>query len=159
MCSQPRGERCLRSSVRVRFLVFADDRRPTAGARLVLIRAVADFAEAIEEHGATERVLLLSFIEADMAAAPQFRVLQPVQREQRSLELAERAQRLSESALPRIGGELSQDDGRRDGAGFDSHQQSQNVPPMVKKLADMSQRTNIALATTCMLNSVNNWLA
>jgi hypothetical protein len=42
---------------------------------LVLIRTVADLAEAVEEYGATERVLLLAFIEADMAAAPQFRVL------------------------------------------------------------------------------------
>jgi hypothetical protein len=63
--------------------------------------------------------LLLTFIEADVAAAPQFRVLQPVQREQGSLELAELAQCLSESVLPRIGGELAQDDGRRDGARFD----------------------------------------
>jgi hypothetical protein len=35
--------------------------------------------------------LLFAFIEADVAAAPQFRVLQPVRREQGSLELAELA--------------------------------------------------------------------
>ena len=45
--------------------------------------------------------MLFAFIQADVAAAPQFRVLQPVQREQRSLELAELAQCLSESVLPR----------------------------------------------------------
>jgi hypothetical protein len=73
---------------------------------LVLIRTVADFAEPIEEHCATERVLLLAFIEADVAAAPQFWVLQPIQREQGSLELAELAQCLSESVLPRIAASL-----------------------------------------------------
>ena len=67
---------------------------------LVLKGAVADFAESIKEYGAAKRILLLAFIEADMAAAPQFRVLQPVQREQRTLELTELAQRLSESVLP-----------------------------------------------------------
>ena len=75
----------------------------------------------LKKDGATERILLLAFVEADVAAAPQFRVLQPVQREQRSLELSELAQRERQAVLPRIGRELAQDDGCRDGAGFDRH--------------------------------------
>ena len=34
---------------------------------LVLIRQVADFTETIEEYGAAKRILLLTFVEADVA--------------------------------------------------------------------------------------------
>jgi hypothetical protein len=54
---------------------------------LVLVGAVADFTEAIEEHPVAERILLLALVEANVTAAAQFGILQPVQREQRSLEL------------------------------------------------------------------------
>ena len=44
---------------------------------LVLIGAVADFAESVEEYGAAERILLLTLVEADVATTTQLGVLQP----------------------------------------------------------------------------------
>ncbi len=35
---------------------------------LILIRAVVDFAEPVEEHGAKKRILLLTFVETNVAA-------------------------------------------------------------------------------------------
>ena len=53
-----------------------DEQVQTAGAMaLVLIGAVADFAEPVEEYGTAERILLLALIEADLAAATQLGVL------------------------------------------------------------------------------------
>ena len=57
-----------------------DEQIQTARAvALILIRAVADFAESVEEHGAAKRILLLTLVETDVAATTQFRVLQPLQ--------------------------------------------------------------------------------
>ena len=44
---------------------------------LVLIGAVADFAESVEEYGVAERILLLTLVEADVATTTQLGVLQP----------------------------------------------------------------------------------
>ena len=49
---------------------------------LVLIGAIANFAEAVEEYGAAKRILLLTLIEADVATATQFWVLQPLERKE-----------------------------------------------------------------------------
>ena len=46
---------------------------------LVLIGAVADFAEPVEEYSAAERILLLTLVEADMATTAQLGVLQPLE--------------------------------------------------------------------------------
>jgi hypothetical protein len=45
---------------------------------LVLIGAVADFAESVEEYGAAERIWLLTLVEADVATTTQLGVLQPL---------------------------------------------------------------------------------
>jgi hypothetical protein len=52
---------------------------------LVLIGAVADFAESVEEYGAAERILLLTLVEADVATTTQFGVPQPLERKVISL--------------------------------------------------------------------------
>jgi len=46
---------------------------------MVLIGAVPDFAESVEEYGAAERILLLTLVEADAATTNQFGVLQPLE--------------------------------------------------------------------------------
>src|SRR6266851_1202380 len=53
--------------------------QPAGAMELVLIGAVADFSEPVEEYGAAERILLLTLVEADVAAMPQFGVLQPLE--------------------------------------------------------------------------------
>ena len=42
---------------------------------LVLIRAVADFTEAVKEYGPAEGVLLLALVETDIATTTQLGVL------------------------------------------------------------------------------------
>ena len=49
---------------------------------LVLVGAVADFAESVEEYGAAERILLLTLVEADVATTTQLGVLQPLERKE-----------------------------------------------------------------------------
>ena len=56
---------------------------------LVLIGAVADFAEAMDEHCARQAVAGLALVEFLAGRAPQFGVVNPVQREQRALQAAE----------------------------------------------------------------------
>ena len=46
---------------------------------LVLIGAIADFAEPVEEYGAAECILLLTLVEADVATTTQLGVLQDLQ--------------------------------------------------------------------------------
>ena len=48
---------------------------------LVLIRAVADFTEAVKEYGPAEGVLLLALVETDKATTTQLGVLQPLKGE------------------------------------------------------------------------------
>ena len=45
---------------------------------LLLEAAVTDFAQAVEEHGASQRVARLAFVQPGMHAATQLDALQPV---------------------------------------------------------------------------------
>jgi hypothetical protein len=64
--------------------------RPFAGAMaLVLIGAVADFAEPVEEYSAAERILLLTLVEADVATTTQLGVLQPLERKESPFQLSQ----------------------------------------------------------------------
>jgi hypothetical protein len=72
-----------------------DEQIQTARAvALILIRAVADFAESVEEHGAAKRILLLTLVETDVTATTQFGILQPLQRKQCSLQLSRGSSRM-----------------------------------------------------------------
>ena len=53
---------------------------------LVFEGAVADFAEAMEEHGAREGVARLALVEAGVGPPAQGGVADPVEREQRALQ-------------------------------------------------------------------------
>ena len=76
---------------------------------LVLIGAVADFAESVEEYGAAERILLLTLVEADVAATAQLGVLQPLERKEGRFQLSQFAQGERQAVLAGIGRELAQD--------------------------------------------------
>jgi hypothetical protein len=70
---------------------------------LVLIGAVADFAESVEEYGAAERILLLTLVEADVAATAQLGVLQPLERKESPFQLSQFAQRERQAVLAGAG--------------------------------------------------------
>ena len=53
---------------------------------LLLETVVADFAQAVEEHGTGQRVAGFALVQPGMHAAAQFHALQPVQDEQRALD-------------------------------------------------------------------------
>ena len=46
---------------------------------LVLIRTVPNLAQPVKEYGPPKSILLLAFVETDMAVTPQFGVLQPLE--------------------------------------------------------------------------------
>ena len=64
---------------------------------LVLIGTVADFAK-VEEYGTAEGILLLTLVEADVAATTQLRILQPLQRKESPFQLSQFAQREGQTA-------------------------------------------------------------
>ena len=82
----------------------------TCSIALILIGTIADFPESVEEHGPSQSVMLLALVEPDMAATAQLGVMQPVEREERALELPKFTQRMGQTVLAGIGGELAQDD-------------------------------------------------
>jgi hypothetical protein len=54
---------------------------------LVFIGPIADFTEAMDEHGARQTVAGFAFVELLTGRAPQFRVVDPVEGEQRASSL------------------------------------------------------------------------
>src|SRR5208337_1828105 len=76
---------------------------------LVLEGAVADFAEAMKEHGARERIARLALVEARVGPSPQGGIANPVDRERRTLQAADFLERLGEGVLSGISSETAQD--------------------------------------------------
>src|SRR3954471_12583716 len=74
--------------------------------------AVAQFAEPMEEDGPSQGMAAFPFVEIAMGAPPQLKIEQPVTREDGSLDPANLAQRLVQPVLPRIGGDLPENDRR-----------------------------------------------
>lgn len=97
---------------------------------LVLIGAVSDLAEAVEEDRTGEAVARLTFVEFLAGGAPQFRALDPVQGEEGALQPAQFAQSRGDAILPGVGGELTHDHGGGDGAGADGGGDAQDVGPV-----------------------------
>ena len=98
---------------------------------LVLIGAVADFAEAVEEYGAAERILLLTLVEADVASTAQLGVLQPLERKEGRFQLSQFAQGERQAVLAGIGRELAQDHRGGDCSRFDRQGEAQQFEPMI----------------------------
>ena len=79
---------------------------------LVLVGAVADLAEAMDEDRARQAIARFPFVEFLAGLAAQFSIFQPVEGKQRPFQPPQLAQRGGEAVLPRIGGELPQDQKR-----------------------------------------------
>jgi len=81
--------------------------QPGKAVLLVLVGAVADLAQAMDEDGPREAVARFAFVELLAGLTPQFSIFQPVEGEQRAFEPPQLAQRRGEAVLPRVGGELA----------------------------------------------------
>ena len=69
---------------------------------LLLEAAVADFPQAVEEHGAGQRVARFALVQPGMHAAAQLDALQPIQDEQCALDSPQLAQSDRQAVLARI---------------------------------------------------------
>ena len=69
---------------------------------LLLETAVADFAQAVEEHGAGQRVARFALVQPGMHAAAQLDALQPVQDEQCALDASQLTQGDGQAVLARV---------------------------------------------------------
>ena len=109
---------------------------------LVLEGPIADFAEAMEEHGPLESVVRLAFIEASIGAPPQGWIADPVEREERAVQTTDFLERLGEHVLTGIGGEAAQDRRRRYGAGLDRSRQTEDFVPILGDDAEIDNAAN-----------------
>ncbi len=73
---------------------------------LLLETAVADFTQAVEEHGAGQRVAGFALVQPGMHAAAQLDALQPVQDEQRALDAPQLAQGHGQAVLAWVAAEF-----------------------------------------------------
>jgi hypothetical protein len=69
---------------------------------LVLVGAVADFAQPMNEDGTRQAIACLALVELAVRVAAQLRVLNPIEREQSAFQPAELAQRRGDAVLPGI---------------------------------------------------------
>jgi hypothetical protein len=94
---------------------------------LVLVGAVSDFTQAMEEDGTRQAVAGLSLVEFLAGGAAQFGIFDPVQGEERALQAPQLAQCRGDAVLPRIGGELAHDDGSGHGASAERRDDAQDL--------------------------------
>src|SRR5262249_30495971 len=97
---------------------------------LVLIGAVADLAEAMDEDSPRQAVARFALVELPAGLTAQFRIPQPVEGEQRAFKPPQLAQRRGKAVLPRVGGELPQDRRSGHGALMDRGGDPQDFRPM-----------------------------
>ena len=97
---------------------------------LILVGAVADLAEAMDEDSPRQAVACFAFVEFPAGLTAQFRIPQPVQGEHRALQASQLAQRRGEAVLPRVRGELPQYQGGGYGARVDRGGNPQDLRPM-----------------------------
>jgi hypothetical protein len=104
---------------------------------LVLVGAVADFAEPMKEDGARQAVACFALVELAASVAAQRGVFDPIEREQGTLQPAELAQRCGDAVLPWLGGQLAHDQRCRHRANSDQGGAAQNFRPMSADQADV----------------------
>ena len=109
---------------------------------LVLVGAVADFAEPMNKDGARQAVAGFALVEFAAGAAAQLRILDPVEGEQRALQPAQLAQRRGDAILPGVGGELAHDQRGRHGASPDRGGDPQDFRPMGADQRDVDAAGN-----------------
>src|SRR3954447_8000619 len=104
---------------------------------LVLVGAVADYAQPMDEDRPREAVAGVALVEFLAGRAPHRGVLNPVQREQCALQPSQLAQRCGDAVLPRVGGKLPHDQRRRHGAGADGRDDAKDPRPGARMRATL----------------------
>ena len=99
---------------------------------LLFETAVADFTQAIEEHGAGQRVSSLALVETGVDPSTQFHALEPVKDEERALDATEFPQRHGQAVLTRVAAQLAQYQGGGHRALLDGGRQPQDFVPCVR---------------------------
>jgi len=92
--------------------------------------SVSQATETMEADGAGECIAGLALVEFGGCLTPECRLFQPVEGEQRAFQPPQLAQRRGEAVLPRVGGELPQDQGGGHGARMDRGGYPQDFRPM-----------------------------
>jgi hypothetical protein len=100
------------------------------------------FAETIEKHSSGEGISSLAFVEAGLYAPTQFDVAQKIEREDRSFQPSQLAQRSGGSVLTWAGGELAKDDCRRHGSLFGRSSKPEKIFPMLEDQLWVKPRTD-----------------
>ena len=80
-----------------------DEVQPAGTIALVLIRPVAEFAQAVEEHGSRQGVSGLALVQTGVDPPTELDVLQVLQGEERAFESAQFPQRQRQAVLAGIG--------------------------------------------------------
>ena len=96
---------------------------------LVLESAVAQFAEAVEEDGAGERVAGLALVEDAAGATPLVGIVEPIEHEEGALDPPDLAQCAGDRVLTRKTRQLAEHDRGGDGAGADRGGKPQRLVP------------------------------
>ncbi len=97
---------------------------------LILERAVAQITLPIEEHGTSQRISGLAFIESDLNTSAEVGVFHPLQHEKGSLYASDLSECGVKAVLARVAGELANDEGGGDRAVPDGRSQSQYLFPL-----------------------------
>ena len=97
---------------------------------LVLVGAVADLSEAMDEHRPCQAVASLALVQLLSRFPAELRLADPVEREKRALEPSQLAQRGGNSVLSRIRRELAHDHRGRHRAGADRGNDPQDLGPV-----------------------------
>ena len=103
--------------------------QPTGAMSLVLMCAISQLPQPVEEDCPSERVLRLALIEPDMDASSQFDAADVLQQEQRPFNLAEFSQRQGQAVLPWVCAKLAQHQRSGDRAVLDRRGEAENFRP------------------------------
>jgi hypothetical protein len=97
---------------------------------LVLVGPVTDFTEPMNEDGTRQAVAGFPLVQLLPGLAPQFGILNPVEREERTLQPSQLSQCCRHAILPRIGSELPHDHRRGHGAAADGRNDTEDIRPV-----------------------------
>ena len=104
--------------------------QPRCPIGLVLERAVAQLAQAVEEYRASKRIACFSLVQPGVGAPAQLAAAEPVEHEKASLDAPDLAQRHRQPVLPRVGGQAPQHARRRGMTGADGDGEPQRLVPV-----------------------------
>ena len=104
--------------------------QPTCAMPLVLVRAIPQFAQPVEEHRPCQGVSRLALIQPDVDAAAQFDAADVLEQEQRPFNLAEFSQRYGQPILTWVGAKFAQHQRCRHRAMLDRRGEAEDFVPV-----------------------------